>query len=216
VLEGPDIGLPTNASVVYLLPTVRERWQGSDGRVRDDTTASRPKFFDAAHEAAYYAAGHTIKDNVGRTVKGDFGVSPGVFAERAWPTDPDALLVALQSTSSNQAGDIPAPAAVVDTAAELLRELAIDPDLRAGVISSLGELGLGTVQRGTNGTVTYTFEYADDAGIRHRHQLYFDAKANLIRDSLVQLDAAHGVPAGTMISDIQFSPVRSVPTLGVS
>jgi hypothetical protein len=72
------------------------------------------------------------------------------------------------------------------------------------------------VERGRTGNVTYTFEYENDAGIRHRHQLDFDPNANLVRDSLVQLDAAHGIPAGTRISDIQIQPVRSVPTLGTS
>ena len=217
VLEGVEIGLPTNAPVAYLLPTVRERWQGSDG-VREDVTTTRPRFFDATHEAAYYASGMAQRDRIGETVQGSFGESPSLLDERAWPTDPDALLVALQSTASNQGGDVPASAAVVDTAGDLLREPEIDPALRAGVIAAMGDLGVGEVQRGRNGNVTYRLDYTDDLGVGYRHQFDFDATANLIRDSLALLDgdAELGIPAGTRISDIQIHPVRSVTTLGTS
>ena len=81
-----DIG---PSPLFYILPYTSERWTGDQGTVRV-RGRPQPRFFSAADEAAYNAAGLDKADGVGETVVLTQPENNRALDEE-WPTDPGEL-----------------------------------------------------------------------------------------------------------------------------
>ncbi len=212
-VDRADLGLEGTGQVVYLVPTERERWLASDGVIIEATTYGDPAFFDAAAEAAYEAVGMAERDQIGQTVVSEYRSTDSILDQRAWPSDPGALLVALRSQVSSEGNPIAETAAIVELAAELLSETNAAPGLRAAVIEVLDELGLEVVERSNGAAVVVGVEYVDTVPVRR--ELVFDGDANLVAERVVLIDgdSSVGIPAGAVLEQSTFEPVRTVDSV---
>lgn len=210
VREGADFGFPELGTVGYLVPRNVETWI-SDGTWRVSRATLQPIFFDPEVERAYFEAGLDAQDGIGLTVEDTFSAPDQIVDERNWPTTPGLLRQALESYVSNEGSSTADDHRVVELAAVLLRETNASPELRAAAIRVLEDLDVDVTERSDGQGVSVGFEYVNV--VPRMRVIEFDADSNLIREyeKLLEDDVELGIPAGTIVTDATYSPVRVVP-----
>ncbi len=210
------LGLPTTGTVAYLLPIVRERWEGSDGIADESVRIGEPRFFDPAHKRAYNQSGLRESDGVGTLDEGGFSSVPNLLDERDWSTDPVELLEQMRVTASSQAGSDPEDAAIVSVAKNLLVDPATEPGLRSSLLQALAILDPGEIVRSPNGEVVLSVEFIDAADVPTRIEIEFDRNSNVreFRRIQPQGDPVSGVPPGTAVEQTTWQVRRAVGGVG--
>ena len=187
-------------SLFYLLPYSRESWSGDQGTVRLQDTTHQPRFFSAADEAAYFAAGLDEGDHIGETI-----VITQPDTNRAldedWPTDPGQLETAIRS----QVGDD--EIAVLNECLVLLREPLLPSELRAAVLQVVAGLDLELVDENSDGGGTFSVDYELEGLGPRSYTFSLNATGYLTFEELVAIDGYpdQGVPAGTAESIATYS-----------
>lgn len=209
VRDGADLGEPELGLVAYLLPINEETWVANGTRFVSRATL-QPVFFSAEAEAAYFAAGLDVSDGVGETREETTNQPVQIIDERDWPTTPGQLRQAMRSYVSNEGTAVATDVQLVELAATLLRETDASPDLRAATIRVLEDLDVEVTERGDGSGLSVGIEYTD--GVAKMRVIEFDAESNLVREyeRWLEGDPQLGVPAGTIVYDATFSPVRIV------
>jgi hypothetical protein len=213
-IDGADIGLPERGPIAFQLPRERERWQAPDGTLYVRLEVGQPEFFDAEAAAAFAASGLARDFGIGEVDERQVTGETSLLDQRNWPTDAGDLLVAMRSWVSNEGNAVSETAAIVELAADLLRETGADPELRSAVLRALDELGLETAVDEGNGRTSVGIQYVDTEVVRL--ELQFDADANLVAERRIWVfDVPDlGVSAGTVIDQAEYSPVRTVRSIG--
>lgn len=204
--EGDEFGLP-GGSVAYLLPRTRRVWRSPDHQfVRLETTHGEPRFFDPAHEAAYYQLGLDRTDNIGKTIREEFTEIADPVDEIQWPTNPNDLR---QTMDEYLGSATPAPAELVDLAVNILRERSPSPPLRAAVLELLADLPVDLIRQDDH---TTTIGVTNNG----RHQTYtlsLDGQLRAETATLIDGDPSSGIPPGTQTTDIEYQPVEVIQHL---
>lgn len=206
--DGADIGRPELGAFAYLVPRTVETWIADDVMIVARTTM-QPKFFDPAAERAYFEAGLDADDGIGQTTEDTLSMADQIIDQRDWPTSPGQLQQAMEAYASNEGSQVATDVQLVELAAVLLRETEASPRLRAAVLRVLEDLDVD-VATTSDGGVSVAIEFVD--GVRRLRVIEFDAQANLVREyeTWVDGDRRLGVPAGTVVHEAAYSPVRVV------
>ncbi len=210
VVSGEDLGLADRESAAFLSPIVRERWAAPDGQIREVVSVGEPEFFDEEAEAAYRTGDLAIFDGVGEVFVSDFTAETTDLEARNWPTEPAALVAAMQAYVSGQGSGITQDAAVVELAADLLRVSTATPELRGAVLRALDRAGVDVAERAGAEGVIVRVQYVDQ--VQTLLELEFDADANLVLERVTWLEAfpLAGTPAGVILQESVYTPARVV------
>ena len=197
-------------NLVYLLPTQRETWVGSQGAIQLRTTAGPPIFFRPEDEQTYYAAAlDQTKDRVGQTITQTV-IAPTDPAQ--WPADQDELNEAIRVAIAGRGG--PEAVEYIDVALDLLREQLVSPHLRANTLRLIGQQrGLEVVKTSSDGT-TFAIDYSQDE-IQTRLTFTISASGYLLWEDMTILenDPVFGIPKDTAVSSATYSPQLIVDNL---
>jgi hypothetical protein len=175
----------------YILPATIERWTGDQGTVRSQKTVRPPRFFSAADEAAYSAAGLNERDRVGEAVIHTQPENNRALDEE-WPTNPGELESTIRSRVGNDEFD------VLNECLVLLREPLLPLELRAAVLEVVAGLDLELVEKGDDGGGTFSFDYELEDGPRAL-TFRLDGAGYLVFEDTVLVEGYpdQGVPPGT-------------------
>ncbi|MFQ5522111.1 MAG: hypothetical protein ACE5F5_00840 [Acidimicrobiia bacterium] len=197
--------------LVYLLPTIRETWIGSEGTVQIRTTNQPPSFFANSDETAYYAAGIDRQDSIGETTTLVTSSEPALAQ---WPTDDPALDRAIRQAARPDRG-LPDHVEYLDVALDILREVFTPPDLRATTLRLIGQLSdLNLVETTNDGAATFDIEYTNQ-NIPTRLTFTISGQGYLLFEEIRILkdDPRFGIPANTSVSTAEYSTPRIIPSL---
>jgi hypothetical protein len=216
IRPGEDFGLDQE-SVAYLLPTTRRVWrQPIEQFVLIQTTVGEPTFFDSSHERAYYAAGLDAADQIGKTIVEQFADVTDPIIETDWPINSHDLLQAMEEFIGESGEVQSSPADIFLLAADLLRETNPPPELRAAVLEVLSDLPLDVEHHGQLSTTVSLIDSDRQLTMELSHVGALIAETI----TLVNEDPEHGIPAGTVLTDVHYHLPEVVdelpPTIGKS
>lgn len=197
--------------LVYLLPTIRETWIGSEGTVQIRTTNQPPIFFTDRDADAYYAAGIDKQDTVGETTT-LITSTEAAFAQ--WPADDSALDQAIRQAARTDRG-LPDDVEYLDVALDMLREVPTPPDVRATTLRLISRLSdLNLVGTTIDGDATFDIEYTD-RNIPTRLTFTISSQGYLLYEEIRILkgDPRFGIPANTSVSTAEYSTPRITTSL---
>lgn len=200
--------------LVYLLPTIRETWIGSEGAAQLRTTNQPPIFFSEADEDAYYAAGIDGQDAIGETTTlttTDRPTTPD------WPTDPAALDQAIRQAAVSDRG-LSETVEYLDVALDILREPFATPQLRAATLRLIAQLpDLELVDTAGDESFTFTIEYRDQ-DVETRQTFTLGDQGHLLTEEIRILDPnpRFGIPADSAIFAANHTPATIVADLSTT
>ena len=211
-LPGAELGLDDRIDVAFLERSVVERWVAPNGSIHEERTFEAPVFFDSEAEAAYVASEPVGSELVGQTTVDDF-TPTSILGERAWPEDPEELLVAMRTFVTNEGSAVISDASVIGLAADLMRAPKATPSLRSAVLGAVDLMDVEIQERSNGRAVIVSLQFTEE--VLQRFELEFDADANLVRERLVYLEALPeaGIPAGATIEETVYSVPRVVDSL---
>lgn len=195
--------------LVYLLPTARETWVGSQ-TVQLRTTNHEPIFFTPEDESAYYTAGLDEQDNIGNEVTET--VTLPQPAEQ-WPTDLESLDEAIAAAAAGR--DLPAAIEYLQVALSILRETLTTPELRANTLRLMSNFEELQLESQTDQQTAFTIEY-QEREIPTRLTFGVSPDGQLVLEQLTILgeDPQLAIPGGTIVSTSHYSEARLVSAVG--
>lgn len=200
--------------LVYLLPTIRETWIGSEGAAQLRTTNQPPIFFTDADEDAYYAAGIDEQDAIGETTT---LTTTGQPTTQDWPTDPTALDQAIRQAAVNDRG-LPETVEYLDVALGILREPLASPQLRAATLRLIAQLpDLELVDTAGDESFTFAIAYRDQ-DVDTRQTFTLSRQGHLLTEEIriLEPNPRFGIPSDTNIFTAKHTPATIVGDLSIT
>ncbi len=191
----------------YLLPTKTELWVQGATELRV-TTVGTPSFFDTDDEAAYYAGGLDLDDEVGKTRTERFGDVANVTDITKWSDDPATLRDQLGAELAKAVDPVLGEEVRLILLVEelLVPSLNAPPQLRAALIEIVGSRNFDTSKL-ADGSVVVSVAYEDLGLGKLLQELEFDSEGYMRGSRLIALEPgpALSLPPDTVIAQSTWS-----------